>query len=204
MHTLLWRGQIKAYERTDRASPPSPGVIVFTGSSSIRLWTTLAQDMQPLPVINRGFGGALIADVNHYAQRVVIPYQPRAVVLYAGDNDLAFPAWKSPRRVLDDFSRFAGIVRAVLPDTWIYYISIKPSPHRDWPLIQRTNRMIAEYIRTLGYVQFIDVSHAMLDAEGELRRDLYDADPLHMNAAGYVLWTSIVRPVLMERFAPST
>jgi lysophospholipase L1-like esterase len=204
MYGLLWRGQIKAYERADRASPPPRSVIVFTGSSSIRLWTTLAQDMQPLPVINRGFGGALIAHVNHYAQRLVIPYQPRAVVLYAGDNDLAFPAWKSPQKVLDDFSRFVGLVRAALPETWIYYISIKPSPQRDWPLIQRTNRMIAAHTRTLERVQSIDVSHAMLDAEGELRRDLYDADPLHMNAAGYALWTSIVRPVLMERFGPST
>jgi lysophospholipase L1-like esterase len=157
--------------------------------------------MKPLNVINRGFGGSRIADVNYYARRIVTPYRPRAVVLYAGDNDLSFPVWRSPETVLRDFKQFVSIVQDALPGTWIYYISIKPAPWGNWPLRDRTNRMIAAYIRTQERVQFIDVGGAMLDPQGKPRHDLYGWDPKHMNASGYVLWTSIVKPVLMERFA---
>src|SRR5271165_5563318 len=86
----FWEFQISAYEKADRKNPPKPGVIVFTGSSSIRFWESLASDMKPLEVINRGFGGSRVAQVNQYASRIVLPYQPRAVVLYAGDNDLSW------------------------------------------------------------------------------------------------------------------
>src|SRR5438067_7294852 len=196
----FWQFQIRAYEKADQASSPKPGVIVFTGSSSIRYWKTLSDDMQPLNVINRGFGGSQIAHVTYYARRIVTPYRPRAVVLYAGDNDLSFPPWKSPETVLNDFKQFVGTVHGDLPETWIYYISMKPAPWGNWQLMDQTNRMIAAYISTQPRVQFIDVSSAMLDSQGKLRRELYGWDPMHMNASGYALWTSIVKPVLMERF----
>jgi lysophospholipase L1-like esterase len=192
--------QIAAYEQADRAHFPQAGGIVFTGSSSFRLWSTLSQDMRPLPVINRAFGGSQIAEVTHYARQIITPYHPRAVVLYAGDNDLSF-GWKSPDRVLADFKAFVATVHADLPQTWIYYVSMKPARFGDWPLMDRTNRMIAAYIRTQERVQFVDVSTAMLD-QGRLRHGLYGWDPMHMNAQGYALWTSIIRPVLMERFGP--
>ncbi len=196
----FWQSQIAAYEQADRASPPKPGVIVFTGSSSIRKWTTLADDMKPLNVINRGFGGSRLSDVSYYARQIVTPYHPRAVVLYAGDNDLDFPWRRSPETVLKELEQFVSIVQGDLPETWIYYISMKPAPHGNWPLMDQANRMIAAYIRTQERVQFIDVSAAMLDSHRKLRGELYDSDPRHMNASGYVLWTSIVKPVLMERF----
>jgi len=196
----VWRSEINRYAEADRAGSPSPGAIVFAGSSSIRKWTMLSDDMKPLNVVNRGFGGSRIADVSYYARRIITPYRPRAVVLYAGDNDLFFPVWRSPEGVLSDFRDFVSIVHHDLPETWIYYISIKPTPWGDWPLKDRTNRMIAAYIRTQERVQFIDVSSAMLDSRGQPRRDLYGWDPMHMNASGYELWTSIVKPVLLERF----
>lgn len=196
----LWLFKIAEYERADRTHPPKPGVIVFTGSSSIRLWRTLAEDMAPLGVINRGFGGATIAAVNRFAPRIVIPYKPLAVVLYAGDNDLYI--WrKSPEAVLQDFQRFVKIVHAQLPETWIYYISMKPAPKGNWEVFRKTNGMIESYARAQDRVAFIDVSSAMLDAQGHLRPGLYDADPMHMNASGYALWTSIIKPVLSSRFA---
>jgi lysophospholipase L1-like esterase len=195
----FWQSQITLYEQADRVSPPKPGVIVFTGSSSIRKWGTLSDDMQPLDVINRGFGGCALSHVSYYAQRIVIPYRPRAVVLYAGDNDLSFPPWKSPQTVLNDFKQLISIVHRDLPDTWIFYVSMKPAPWGNWPLMDQTNRMIAAYIRTQERVQFIDVSGAMLDSQGKLRRELYDSDPMHMNASGYALWTSIVKAALIER-----
>jgi lysophospholipase L1-like esterase len=196
----FWQSQIAVYEKADRASPPKPGVIVFTGSSSIRKWETLSDDMKPLVVINRGFGGSQLSHVNYYAQRIVTPYRPRAVVLYAGDNDLSFPPWKSPETVLNEFKQFVSIVHGDLPDTWIFYVSMKPAPWGDWQLMDQANRMIAAYTSTQQRVQFIDVSAAMLDSHGKPRHELYDSDPMHMNVSGYALWTSIVKPVLMERF----
>jgi lysophospholipase L1-like esterase len=199
----LWSSEIRAYEKADRVHPPKAGVIVFTGSSSIRLWDTLASDMKPLEVINRGFGGSQIAEVNEYASRIVIPYRPRAVVLYAGDNDLSLPWSKTPEQVSGDFKQFVGIIHGPLPDTWIYFISIKPSIQRwrNWEKFQKANGLIADYIRTQSRVQFIDVGAAMLDAQGKPRRELFRGDGLHMNAQGYAVWTSIIRPVLVSRFA---
>jgi lysophospholipase L1-like esterase len=200
----FWAGQISGYEKADRANPPKQGVIVFTGSSSIRFWHALADDMQPLEVINRGFGGSTIAQVNYYASRIVLPYRPRAVVLYAGDNDLSWPSSKSPETVFGDFKRFVEIIHTPLPDTWIYYVSIKPTTLRaaSWPKMQETNRMIADFCHTQDRVQFIDVSAAMLDASGKPRPELFRWDGLHMNARGYAIWTSIIKPVLLSRFGP--
>jgi lysophospholipase L1-like esterase len=159
--------------------------------------------MKPLEVINRGFGGSQIAQVNQYASRIVLPYQPRAVVLYAGDNDLSWPASKSPEQVFGDFRQFVEIIHTKLPETWIYYISIKPSIRRwgNWGKCQETNGLIADYIRTQPRVQFIDVDRAMLDAQGKPRKELFRWDGLHMNVEGYAVWTSIIKPVLLNRFA---
>ena len=199
----MFERQIAAFEKADQLNPPKPGVIVFTGSSSIRFWDTLAADMQPLDTINRGFGGSQIYQVNQYASRIVLPYRPRAVVLYAGDNDLSWPASKSPEQVFGDFRQFVEIIHTKLPETWIYYISIKPSIRRwsNWAKCQETNVLIADYIRTQPRVQFIDVDRAMLDAQGKPRKELFRWDGLHMNAEGYAVWTSIIKPVLLNRFA---
>jgi lysophospholipase L1-like esterase len=199
----MFERQIAAFEKADRLNPPKAGVIVFTGSSSIRFWDTLANDMKPLDVINRGFGGSQIAQVNQYASRIVLPYQPRAVVIYAGDNDLSFPWLKTPEQVLGDFEQFVEIVHAQLPDTWIYFVSIKPSVRRwsSWQKIKKTNDLIADYIRTQPRAQFIDVDAAMLDAQGKPRPELFRKDGLHMNPQGYAIWTSIIKPVLLTRFA---
>lgn len=198
----FWESSIRKYEQADQVHPPKRGSIVFTGSSSINFWHTLAEDMKPLDVINRGFGGSQIAHVNQYAGRIVIPYRPRAVVVYAGDNDLSWPWSKSPEAVLGDFRRFVEIIHSQLPETWIYYVSMKPAPLRwsNWETLQRTNRMIEEFSRTQDRMEFIDVSAAMLDAHGQPRRELFRWDHLHMNARGYALWTSIIKPVLLSRF----
>ena len=201
----FWRFQISAYETADRANPPKAGVIVFTGSSSVRFWDTLADDMKPLDVINRGFGGSQIAQVNEYASRIIIPYRPRAVVLYAGDNDLSWPWSKTPEQVSGDFKKFVEIIHANLSETWIYYVSIKPSISRwgNWEKFQETNELIKADILTQPRAQFIDVDAAMLDSQGKPRAELFRRDGLHMNAKGYAVWTSIIRPVLLSRFGSS-
>jgi hypothetical protein len=140
--------------------------------------------------------------VNHYVARIVINYRPRAVVLYAGENDLSWPWSKSPETVSSDFRRFVETIHSQLPGTWICYISMKPTPLRwsNWRTVQKTNKMIEDYSRSQERVQFIDVSTAMLDAQGKPRHELFRWDGLHMNAQGYSLWTLIIRPVLLSRF----
>jgi lysophospholipase L1-like esterase len=193
---------LRKFEDSDRLHPADPGTIVFTGSSSIALWNSLADDMRPLVAMNRGISRFQISDVNQYAPRIVIPYRPRAVVLYAGDNDLSPPVSKSPETVAEDFRRFVNLIHPQIPDAWIYFVSIKPSPSRwsIWPSMQRANELIAAYARTQDRVEFIDVSTAMLTENGSLRRELFLPDDLHLSARGYALWTSIIRPILLKRF----
>ena len=198
-----WGFQIAQFEMADRVHPPKQGTIVFTGSSSIRFWYKLEDDMKPLEVINRGFGGSQIAQVNEYASKIILPYRPRAVVLYAGENDLSPPWSKSPEQVFADFRQFVEIIQSKLPETWIYYISIKPSPLRwgNWEKMKRTNALIKNYSETQARVQYIDVDAAMLDVQGKPRADLFRWDGLHMNSKGYAIWTSMVKAVLLSRFA---
>jgi lysophospholipase L1-like esterase len=198
----FWTRAIHRFEESDLLAPPTPGVIVFTGSSSINFWKNLAQDMAPLSVVNRGFGGSHLAHVTYYAPKIVLPYFPRAVVVYAGENDLARPWRKTPETILRDFQEFVQLVHVQLPSTSIYFISIKPTPLRWklWAKQQVTNRIIEDFCRTKPNVQFVDVSKAMLDSSGKPRRDLFKWDGLHPSTSCYALWRSIIRPILLERF----
>jgi lysophospholipase L1-like esterase len=197
-----WEPSIRKFEEQDKVNPPKLGSIVFTGSSSIARWETLAEEMKPLDVINRGFGGSQYSDLNQYAKRIVIAYQPRAVVIYEGDNDLAPESSKTPESVAKDARTLVQIIRAALPETWIYLISIKPSKSRlsAWPRMKEANRMIRDFTRTQEHVQYVDVTSAMFDPEGNLRADLFVEDGLHPNPKCYALWTSIVKPLLLQRF----
>ena len=193
----VWEDAIDAYEAADSENPPASGSIVFVGSSSILLWQTLPEDMAPMPVLNRGFGGSLIAHSTHFADRIVLPYQPSAIVLYAGDNDIGFGG-VSPECALADFDAFVAKIRATAPDVPIYFISIKPSIAR-WHQrseMQRANELIEARTTTPSLLHFIDVSEAMLDEEGQPIESLFVEDGLHLTPAGYELWTSIVRPRL--------
>ena len=193
---LPFEKEIVAYERADAARPPAAGGIVFVGSSSIRLWKTLEKDFANLPVINRGFGGSHVADSVRYADRIVLPYRPKTVVLYAGDNDLA--GGKTPRQVLADFQAFVAKVHEKLPGTRVLFIAIKPSVAR-WHLagnIREANALVQRYTRTDDRLGYVDVFTPMLGADGRPRADLLVEDGLHLNADGYALWASIVRPHL--------
>ena len=121
-----WEPSIRKFEEDDKVNRPKLGGIVITGASSIRRWETLVADMKPLDVINRGFGGSQYSDLNEYAERIVIVYRPRAVVVYEGDNDLAGGSPKTPEMVANDAQQFVKIVYTELPETWIYIMSIKP------------------------------------------------------------------------------
>jgi lysophospholipase L1-like esterase len=191
-----WERDMKRFAAEDAASPPPAHPVVFTGSSSIRMWTTLADDFPGVPVLNRGFGGSQLRDAVWYADRLVVRYRPRVVVLYAGDNDLN--AGRSPQQVLADFRAFVARVRRDLPDTPIAYISIKPSPSRANLMagMREANALIRAETGRMKRVAFVDVFTAMLGADGQPRPELFLDDRLHMNRAGYDLWRDLIAPAL--------
>jgi len=190
--------EIAAFEAADKQKPPPSGGLLFLGSSSIRLWTTLAQDFPGLPVLNRGFGGSQIADSVRYADRIVFPYKPRMMVFYAGTNDIN--AGKSPAEVMQDFEAFVKEVHAALPDTRIAYISINPSIAR-WSQEAKqleANRLIRRFVRKAASrtlkLSYLDSHARLLSAEGKPRPEILRADGLHLNARGYREWTLILKP----------
>jgi lysophospholipase L1-like esterase len=191
-----WEADIAAFEAQDRESPPPTGGIVFTGSSSIRLWTTLAQDFPGLPVINRGFGGSQVPDVSAFVERIVTKHRPRQVVIYCGGNDIA--AGRSAADVLADTRALVGAIHEKLPDARVAYISVAPNPAR-WSQIETVravNRAIAAWMATDPRLTFIDVYTHMLGADGLPKPDIFVADRLHMNEKGYAIWREVVRPFL--------
>lgn len=187
---------IAAFEARDALAPPPRDAILFIGSSSIRFWQTLDADFPDRVTVNRGFGGSLLPDATRFAGRVIVPYRPSAIVLYAGDNDLN--EGHSPERVADDFRAFVARVRRDLPDVPIVYLAIKPSPARAalLPLVRDANARIATIATSMRAVTFVDVASPMLDDAGVPRAELFGPDALHMNAAGYALWRRLLAPVL--------
>lgn len=193
-----WENEIAAFEMADREHPPEKGGIVFVGSSSIRLWKTLAQDFPGHRVLNRGFGGSEVADSVHFAERIVLPYAPRQVMLYAGGNDLN--AGKTPEKVIADFKAFAGKIRAALPEAEIDYISIAGNPAR-WAQVEKVktvNTAIEAWMKDQPRMKFIDVFSHMLGADGLPKPEIFMEDKLHMNEAGYAIWKEVVGPFLRK------
>ena len=189
-----WEAEIKAFEEADKRRPPDKHVVLFIGSSSIRLWEGLEQSFPGVKVINRGFGGSEIADSTRYVSRIVVPYQPRMIVLYAGDNDLA--AGKMPEQVFEDYKAFVSTVRRSLPQTRIAFISIKPSPARASLIenMRAANELIRMYTAHDKSLVYIDVFTKMLGADGKPRPELFGPDALHMSKAGYDLWKQLITP----------
>ncbi|MEM9176267.1 MAG: GDSL-type esterase/lipase family protein [Myxococcota bacterium] len=195
----FWESAIVDFEEADAVQPPGPGRIVFTGSSSIRFWGSLEEDMAPLSVLNRGFGGAHMAHVVHFADRIIAPYAPRALVVYVGDNDIA--AGKTPETVVDDFEALVALARADRPTLPIYYITIKPSRSRWalWPTMAEANARIAARAAADPHMHVLDVATPMLAlGQGEAPpSDLFWIDGLHLTEKGYALWTEVVRARLL-------
>jgi lysophospholipase L1-like esterase len=190
-----WEAAIAAFEQRDLTNPPPKDAVLFVGSSSIVGWK-LKEFFPDLATINRGFGGSQLADSLHFFDRIVLPYRPRLIVVYAGENDIAQD--RSPLDVARDFEQFAGRVRAELPDSRIIFIGLKPSPSR-WKHIEQfrqTNALIWSFIKTQQRMMFIDVEKAMLDAGGHPREELFLKDKLHMTRAGYEIWSDLLRPHL--------
>ena len=191
--------EINAFQEADRKRMPPTGAVLFLGSSTIRLWSTLAQDFPEVPVINRGFGGSLIQDSTRYADRIAIPYKPKMIVFFAGTNDLAYGN-KNPQQVLQDFKDFVAKVHGALPDTRIVYLSINPTVAR-WNqqlAVMEANYLIEKFIfetrSPTKKLNFINTHAQLLSADGMPQPNLLQADGLHLNSEGYKAYTAIVKP----------
>jgi len=196
----IWEEAIQKFEALDRQNPPPQGGILFIGGSNIRRWE-LTNNFSDRPVINRGFGGSMIADAVHYADRIVLPYRPRIVVLYGGANDMGKRGRKSPRDVLTDYLKFIQKVHDALPNTRIVYISL-PNFYKDRDApdaiakVTLVNDLIREATEKDERLVFVNVNEAMADKYGQPRRELFQSDGVHMNETGYKLWASLLRPHL--------
>ncbi|HEX3701267.1 MAG TPA: GDSL-type esterase/lipase family protein [Phenylobacterium sp.] len=188
--------EIAAFAAADSAHMPPACGFLFVGSSSIRFWAGLDKDMAPLPVLNRGFGGSEISDVDYYFDRVVAPYHPRAIVFYAGENDIS--DHKTPDQVLADFTRFMDLKTKAFGAIPVYFVSVKPSKLRFEELDRQAqvNAKVQALAKQRDDLHYIDVVAAML--ENGKPRDIYRPDNLHMTPVGYAIWTRIIRPVLIE------
>jgi len=192
-----WEKDIAAFEAKDKASPPPQNEIVFVGSSTIRMWKT-TEAFPDLKVINRGFGGSEIADSVHYADRIVLPYKPRIVVVFAGGNDIN--AGKTPEKVADDFKALVAKIHAALPKTKIYYLSLFPNVKRrtqDEKCV-KVNELIQAFTKTDERLGYVDTATKMRASDGGPRPELLRDDGLHMNDDGYKIWNEIVGAVLRK------
>jgi lysophospholipase L1-like esterase len=188
--------EIAAFEAIDRKSPPPTGAVLFVGDSGIRKWTSLADDFPDQQVINRGFGGSTMADAVYYADRIVIPYKPRLIVVREGGNDLT--TGTTPEQLLIQFQAFVTKVRAALPGVRIAFFSLNPNPAR-WSHAdtrKRANAMMREYVSKEKNLDFIEVWDQFLGPDGKPRDELFIKDRLHNNAEGYKLYAQAVRPHL--------
>ena len=186
-----WEPAIQRFEKADGERIPEAGGIVFVGSSSIRMWKTLESDFDGFSVVRRGFGGSQVSDVLAFLDRIVLCYQPRAVVLYAGDNDIA--AGESAETVANDFETFVTRVHAADPGVDVLFIAIKPSLKR-WALVEEmrdANRLIKSYAEATERVTYLDIDTPMLGVDGKPTPDLFLKDGLHLNANGYAVWTGV-------------
>ena len=187
---------IVAFEKKDAEKMPAPGGIVFTGSSSFTKWQSAAEDLAPLPIINRGFGGSTFPEVIYYAPRNVLKYKPKTVVTYC-ENDMFGQKPKTPEQVRDEYVTFVKLVRAQYPDVQLYFVSLKPSPSR-WAKkddVIKANQLIMDYIKKDKKHEYIDVWPVMLK-NGRPDGSIFVSDSLHMNDEGYRRWTKVFKPIL--------
>lgn len=202
-HYSIWEKDIQAFEDRDKANPPAENGIVFVGSSSIRFWTSLAEDMAPLPTIRRGFGGSKIADAIHYSDRIITNYKPQIVVVFSGTNDLSGNELdKTPEVILNDYKTLVAKITKVLPETKIYNISITPTPAREVKIkeIIETNHLIKEYSEANEQLFFFDLQDQFITETGAMRPELFIEDGLHLNEDGYRLWVETIKPVLLSAY----
>ena len=191
-----WMKAIEAFEREDAEAKSLTGGVMFLGSSSIRMWRSLAEDFPRQEVCNRGFGGSTIPDSLHFFDRIVLPRRPTTIVLYAGDNDVA--AGHGADQVYRNYLAFVDRVKKSLPKTKLVFIAIKPSLKR-WelaPVMEQANRKVQRHAFWHRGVLYADIWNPMLGSDGKPRKELFIEDGLHLSPAGYEIWRDVLAPLL--------
>lgn len=192
--------EIQDFKKLDSTNHPSKNGILFFGSSSLRKWTDLEKTFASYHAINRGFGGSTLSDAIYYVDDLVDPYQPRQIVIYSGENDIA-SGNVSAEMVLNRFDTLFTLIRKKLPNVPVAFIAIKPSPSRAQylPIVIEANKLIKGYLQKKSKTAFINVYSPMLDKNGKMRPELFVEDMLHMNAQGYQIWTKAIQPYLVKK-----
>lgn len=197
---LPFQKEIDAFKKKDSQQPPAANSILFVGSSSFTKWTDVQDYFPGYPILNRGFGGSTLVDVIRYADDVIIPYHPKQVIIYCGENDIAASDTITPQIVLKRFQQLFSIIRKKLGKVPVGFISIKPSPSR-WKMevkFVEANRLIKQFLSKQSNASFINVHNAMLNADGSVMKDIFIGDNLHMNAKGYHIWQPIIQAKLLN------
>lgn len=192
--------EIAQFKKQDSISFPPKNAILFAGSSSFTKWTDVQKYFPSYPIINRGFGGSSLLDVIRYSEDVIFRYQPKQIVIYCGENDIAAVDTITGKIVFERFKQLFTIIRNRFPKIKLVYISMKPSPAR-WQMKDRMisgNRLIKKYLNKQEHTKFISVWKKMLGADGKPMPDIFVADNLHMNAKGYAIWQKLIEPYLLK------
>jgi lysophospholipase L1-like esterase len=190
-----WNGSMSEFEARDKATPPKVGTLLFVGSSSIRKWD-LSKSWPDAPAINNGFGGSTLADSSHHFDKLFKPYDPSAIILYAGDNDISNGL--TPDEVVADFKILAGKIKSQFPGTPVIFIAIKPSQKRAslWPQMKETNDAIAAICKKEALLHFADIARPMLKEASPPPKEWFIADGLHLSTMGYKRWTAVINRAL--------
>lgn len=194
---MFWQ-DIQNFKKTDQETAPPKDAILLVGSSSFTKWTDVDRYFPGKTIINRGFGGSRLTDLNDYADDLLNPYQPKQIIVYCGENDFADNDKLKADVVVDRFKTFYKKIRSRFPKIEVDYISIKYSPSREklWPQMKEANKKIAAFMKKEPNAEFIDITEVMQDANGKVRNDLFVEDLLHMTPEGYQLWTSVMMPYM--------
>jgi lysophospholipase L1-like esterase len=188
--------EINAFLQQDSAKFPPTGVYLFTGSSTIRLWKNLEDDFREISLIRRGFGGSTMEALNYYTGDIVIPYKPATVIVYEGDNDLIKGI--TPKAFVAQCDSFIRQVHRALPQTMIWFMSVKPSFARKQYLPEQlaTNKLLRKLVKKRPNTGFVDITAVMYDEKGKLRKEFFEADSLHVNKACYRAWADRMKSAL--------
>lgn len=195
-----WEKDILEFEKLDVAKSYPSDAVLFAGSSSIRLWSTIAQDMQPFNVIQRGYGGAKLSDFAVYADRIINPHKCSAIVLFVANDITGNSQDKTPEEVSRLFRQVLKIIRKKHRDTPVFWIGITPTPARwvVWQDINMANNLIRHVCETTRNTYYVRTDHLFRDASGKPREELFVTDKLHLNADGYKIWTGVIKNELMN------
>ncbi len=210
---LVWHGILNAQENTpafwndiqkfkqvDSVNAPQKGAILFIGSSSFTMWKNVQADFPVYKITNRGFGGSTLLDQLRYFNDIVVPYKPKQILIYCGENDLAASDTITGDEVARRFQKLFTLIRRKFPKVQVTYISMKPSPSRQFLLSKmiRGNELIKKFLASKKQTSYVDVYREMIDDEGKPRTDIFLDDNLHMNKDGYAIWKRLIAPYLMK------